>query len=489
MDLNITLKTKRTSQTHALLTGSAAALCALTSLPSCLDAAPPLYIVKDLGVLPSASNSGSYPYGVSPSGKVTGFSSTVTGGTTTVDHAFLHNGTSMVDLGTLPGGTFSYGTEINASGWVTGYSTTTVPGPSTHAFLYNGTSMIDLGTLGGVASEGYGINASGHVTGYSTNVGGVSRAFFYNGTSMTDIGTLGGSASRGYAINDNGVVAGEAGLPGDASAHAFVTTGAGLTDLGTLGGPNSAAYGINTAGQVTGYAKTVGGAEHAFKFTPGLPMLDLGTLGGTHSYGAGINASGDVAGYSKLPGDLVAHGFLHTAGTMYDLNDLVVPGSGFGDISVSVLGNPINDSGQIVASGLHTASGQYRSILLTRATALEKWRLTYYNTTANAGAAANLADPYATGTPNLVAFSFGLNPAQSTPGAIPRPLITGGAYVLSFAQPPGVSGITYGAEWSTTLQPGSWTPIGNTGTPPQYIFSVPIGTKNRLFLRSVIKEP
>jgi probable HAF family extracellular repeat protein len=51
----------------------------------------------------------------------------------------------ITDLGTL-GGTNSAGASLNASGQATGFSTTA--DGETHAFLWDGTTMRDLGTLG-----------------------------------------------------------------------------------------------------------------------------------------------------------------------------------------------------------------------------------------------------------------------------------------------------------------------------------------------------
>ena len=62
----------------------------------------------------------------------------------------------MTDLGNISAtgefANFSYGTAINASGEVTGWSVT--DSFETHAFLFSGGSMADLGTLGGSESRG-----------------------------------------------------------------------------------------------------------------------------------------------------------------------------------------------------------------------------------------------------------------------------------------------------------------------------------------------
>src|SRR4051812_28169634 len=70
----------------------------------------------------------------------------------------------MRDLGTLPGGTYSYVRAINESGQVVG-SAGTADG-EVHAFRWTPSSgMQDLGTLGGSDSYAQAVNAAGQVTG------------------------------------------------------------------------------------------------------------------------------------------------------------------------------------------------------------------------------------------------------------------------------------------------------------------------------------
>jgi probable HAF family extracellular repeat protein len=91
-------------------------------------------------------------------------------------HAFIHRQLStrtqrLQDLGVL-GGLFSYGTAINNYDHVAGYSTIKANDQRVHAFLHNGRTMIDLGSLGGEAldsdhSVALGVNSRDEVVGYS----------------------------------------------------------------------------------------------------------------------------------------------------------------------------------------------------------------------------------------------------------------------------------------------------------------------------------
>ena len=113
---------------------------------------------------------------------------------------------------------------------------------------------------------------------------------------------------------------------------------------------------------------------------------------------------------------------------------------------------------------------------------------TYTTWAAIYGLGGPLEDPEGDGMANIVEFAFGINPTLVDRSLIPRPQIIGSNMVLSFAQSPGVSGITYGAEWSATLQSGDWHTIPDTGTAPQHVFSIPIGSNPRLFLRLRVTE-
>jgi probable HAF family extracellular repeat protein len=308
---------------------------------------------------------------------------------------------SVVDLGTL-GGQLSQAVSINSAGVVAGVSA--MADDARHAFIYEGGSMTELGTLGGSISVGYSINANGAVTGYSTLPTGSYRAFLYANGQMTNLGAIGGADySSAAAVNARGDVVGESAIPNSDRHEAFVYSDGAMVDLGTLGGEYSAGHGINDADQIVGYSSLSDGSFHGFLVSGGR-MTDLGTLGGTYSKAYAINAAGQIVGQGYLPGDAKAHAFLYQNGTMTDLdtlgsvhsealsisasgvvvgdyetpgddvvglkafvfvdgqmkdlNELILPGSGW-HLNVA---SGINDRGQIVGSG--ELQGQQHAFLL-----------------------------------------------------------------------------------------------------------------------------
>jgi probable HAF family extracellular repeat protein len=183
-------------------------------------------VMSDLGTL---GGTYSAAYAINASGQITGDSTLSSGAD---HHTFFYSDGVMSDLGTL-GGANSYANGINDAGQVAGWSN--FQGGSqydAHAYLYDGTSMIDLGTLpGGTSSVAYGINNAGQVVGYSYPAGSGSdyfHAFLYSDGTMTDLNDLlppesGWVLKYAYAINDAGQIAGEGQNP-DGVNHAFLLT-------------------------------------------------------------------------------------------------------------------------------------------------------------------------------------------------------------------------------------------------------------------------
>ena len=80
---------------------------------------------------------------------------------------------------------------MNFDGQVVGDSETT--DGSIHAFLFgkNGSGLLDLGTLpGGTTSHGLGVNDSGYAVGNATTTNGLSHAFLFANGMMTDLNSL-----------------------------------------------------------------------------------------------------------------------------------------------------------------------------------------------------------------------------------------------------------------------------------------------------------
>jgi len=267
------------------------------------------------------------------------------------------------DLGSL-GGNFTMPLAINEAGDVAGSAQTA--SFDYHAFLYTDAGGIrDLGTFNGTGwSQVFGINNARHMTGYFTRANGSVGAFLHG----DDIGTIeleplpGASMTSARALNDADQVTGAS--SGSAGAHAFIWSAAlGMRDIGTLQGPVSNGQRINASGQVAGQAIAINDPYfpiyHAFRYTDGTGMQDLGTLPGTSrtaSSGTGINAAGDVVGYSNDPGYGVSRAFLYTdADGMRDLGT-------FG--GRNSFARFINDNGAVVGIA-DLVSGQQHPFIYT----------------------------------------------------------------------------------------------------------------------------
>lgn len=231
---------------------------------------------------------------------------------TIIGTTYLNSGTSVTEWSNGKAnnlGIAGYGTAINDAGQVAGGMQTA--SGQLHAFVWTNCTLVDLGTLnGGTWSSATGINASGEIVGTSL-AGSTFSAFFSNGTSLTQINnTLGGASSYGMAINGKGVAVGSA-QTSSGYLNAFESNGTGMIDIGTLGGSMSSAYGINDAGTVVGYSLTSGNtATHGFVYSNGV-LLDLNSLlpigsGWTIDAAYGINSAGDILGVGTFNNQLYA---------------------------------------------------------------------------------------------------------------------------------------------------------------------------------------
>jgi alpha-tubulin suppressor-like RCC1 family protein len=113
------------------------------------------------------------------------------------------------------------------------------------------------------------------------------------------------------------------------------------------------------------------------------------------------------------------------------------------------------------------------------AAGLETWRLTNFGNPAGEGDSSDLADPDHDGIVNLVEYAFALDPKQPSAGQLPQWQRIGNELVIRFTEPPGVTGITYGAKASIALDAADWHPVEDTGTAPQHVFRIPIDRVSR----------
>jgi probable HAF family extracellular repeat protein len=299
---------------------------------------------------------------------------------------------TVTDLGTFPGGTFSFAAGINSFGQVVGSGD--IDSEHGHAFLWTRTGGIqDLGTLPGGQSFGASINDLGHVTGGSFLNEAFTAAFLWTPTAGMKAIVNVGEGIGGLSINDFDHVVGSATL----EPEAFLwTRSRGDLDLNTiLGGFGSVANGIDDFGRVVGYFEDETGliltaylwrqdlgvenlgegqasainlvgnvvgtnaAGHAFLWTRNGGMRDLGTLpGDQESSAAAINIFSHVVGTSISNTGSRAFVWIPGRG-MRDLNTLIPPDSGW--TLLSAVG--INLSGQIVGNG--EINGQSHAFLLT----------------------------------------------------------------------------------------------------------------------------
>lgn len=321
--------------------------------------AAPAYTVIDLGTLPGGTFSSARA--INANGEIAGVADVAPN--TFV--AFQYANGQITNLGTL-GGSTAIGLGINIAGKVAGYSTD----PDTYrAFLYNGKKMKDIGDLGGGTATAYAINRHGDVVGSSLTAGGDDDPFLYSSKTKTmiDLGNLGpvspGEWNVASAIDDSGQVTGESWDNNSGGFFAFLWDNGRMKNLGTLGGSYSTGSAINQYGEVTGQAYLPGGAEaHAFLWSKG-HMKDLGVLPGGpgYSWGLGINSAATVVGYSELNSGVtyVDHAFVYAGKTMWDLNDLIPRHSGW----LLGVAYAVNDSGAIVGEG--TVHGAIHGFLLT----------------------------------------------------------------------------------------------------------------------------
>ena len=195
------------------------------------------------------------------------------------------SGYSIIDLGTLPGGTMSRANDMNASEDVVGWGD--IAGGSQRAFRWRRGDMKDLGTLPGfLDSRANGINVLGTIVGSVSRTSEERAVLWKPDGTLVDLGHLDTPGwTVATAVNDKNVVVGftlrDVGPPAMTMmrTHAFRMAADG-TKIGLgLTMDYSIANDINVRGIIAGAAGSPG-SEHAYLWTSSGAGLDLGTLVG-----------------------------------------------------------------------------------------------------------------------------------------------------------------------------------------------------------------
>ncbi len=349
-------------------------------------------IVTDLGTLPGVnlssgatwvSANGQFISGGSDNGVFDPVTGALTEGRAVVwtSDGHIHN------LGTLPGGTESFGASVNSKGQVVGGSNNTIPDPfsmngwgtQSRAVLWQNGTIRDIGTLGGPDAGVLAINERSQIFGVSyinsipnsdngpcpPNVPAQDTFLWENGT-MHHIKSLGGTCSIPNRLNNRGQVVGVSFLADNQTEHPFFWDRGVLTDIGTLGGTNGEALDLSDSGLVVGRADLTDGTHHAFVWKNGV-MTDVGVVpGDLCTNGRAINSRGQAIGTSTDCMGNVQHMFLWENGSIHDLTAMILPGSNLDVVEAW----DINDRGEIAAIGV-LPNGDQHAVLLVPASAGE----------------------------------------------------------------------------------------------------------------------
>ncbi|TCO94709.1 autotransporter-associated beta strand protein [Chthoniobacter flavus] len=335
------------------------------------------------------------------------------------------------------------------------------------------------GTISGNISDGTAPNTLVSITKSDPGTWTLSGAITHTGTIVVNTGRL----------NLNGSVSGPSALT--------------VAGSGTLGGngtiaPNTTISGTHSPGVGAGVqtftgSLSYGAASHVAwelaanaNTNPGVNFDNINAAGVTVTTNAVVDVVlNPTGGNVSLTDPFWAQTHTWTA-----LNATSISGTfKLGTVSADSAGRAVSGYGAFSLQQTSTAV----NVVWTPAPPFQQWQAANFGTNWNNPAIAGPAvDPYGRGLPNLVTFSM-FGPTQSATTAnvslLPQVQKNGGNFVCSFTEPAGVSGVTYAADWRSDLKTGSWLPITDTGTGTTHIFSVPIGSNAKLFIRLRVSTP
>lgn len=258
--------------------------------------------------------------------------------------------------------------RINDAGQIVGKAHTDTN--ATHATFWDSSGALDLGTLpGGAFSFAQDINASGVVAGSSGALHGQHAFTWTRSGGFVDYGSAnpnGNTAIAGWnALNNNGLFAGTSYIlmsPFKASmGHVGDTMPTVISPPGQFS--NGMALAVNDAGTIVGWQSAAsGGSPHAAIFDGHGGFEDLGSFGLSDSWAEDINESGVIVGRAfgdDGQGNFVNKAYIYQDGQMTDLMSVLTNGTGWTELFSA---SAISDTGVIVGAGVY--NGEIRGFVL-----------------------------------------------------------------------------------------------------------------------------
>lgn len=356
-----------TSHARPIALASVAIGLAAATAGGAASAAPPEYVIFDIGV-GDPGDFGSQAWGVSPDGTyVVGRSL----GNSNQAFAWTEAG-GRVDLPNLAGRPFGRGNGANAAGQVVGTGSTTPFGSSPLPILWSadGSSVTQIALPPGESlGRAWAINSFGVAVG-SVDGGSLEQAAIYDtdgGTSwvITTPAADGSVMTTAYGINDAGLVAGNGIDPNNAARNVGLVHDpkAGTTiEVGALPSANGALiFAMSEAGHVTGASMQNQGSGRPFVWTEVTGMIEVPLPEGTsQGSGRGVNSGGWVVGNAS---SAFAVPFLYDGEQTYTIQELLPAGSGW-DVSMNTSSGALGIADNGVIAGVGELNGQVRAFAM-----------------------------------------------------------------------------------------------------------------------------
>ncbi len=281
---------------------------------------------------------------------------------------------------------------------------------------------------------------------------------FYSNTGYPVSVTFNGTAAASVTVNSATQITAVA--PAGVTAGSIVVT--------TFGDAATSATNFSLA-----VADLTVTSTHSGNFTQA-DSADAFTLTVTNS-GAGAS-SGTVTVTDTLPAGLTATALAGTGWTAAANHlsatraDALASGGSYPALTLTVsvsstaaasVTNTVTVSGGGESNTGNDSSSDQTAIIALTPT--QSWRYQYFGTTANAGNAADSANPAGDGIPNLTKYALGLNPLTAAASPIAESITSDGHLELSAPKNPNATDITYAVQVTGDLSDASsWSSDGVT---------------------------